>query len=250
MENVKISLSEHIACLTIDRPPVNALNPVVIESLLNAFSEIEADDNVNALVLRGKGSFFSFGFDVPEFMDYSKDDFHEFVSSFSELIRRIFFYDKPVLAAVNGHCVAGGAVLALCCDYRIMLDGKPKIALNELSFGSTVFSSIAQFLIYTVGNRNAERILYSGNMYSAGDAKAISLVDEAAGPDTFDSVVSETASRFARNDLRAFSRIKKLIRRETLNAVELTEHDSIAEFVNMWYSDETRKKLAEIQINR
>ena len=250
MENVNITVSEHIARLTIDRPPVNALNPVVIENLVNAFSEIETDDNVRALVLRGEGSFFSFGFDVPELMEYSKDDFHEFVSSFSQLIRRIFIYDKPVVAAVSGHCVAGGAVLALCCDYRIMLDGKPKIALNELSFGSTVFSSIAQFLIYAVGNRNAERIIYSGNMYSAGDAKVISLVDEAADTGTFDTVVSETSSQFARNDLRAFSRIKKLLRQETLNVVERTEQESIADFVKMWYSDETRKKLAEIRINR
>ena len=85
---------------------------------------------VGAVVLTGQGSFFSFGFDVPGFMSYPKDSFERYVISYSELVKGIFMFPKPVIAALNGHTVAGGCVLAMACDYRVMVSGKAKIALK------------------------------------------------------------------------------------------------------------------------
>jgi enoyl-CoA hydratase/carnithine racemase len=100
---------------------------------------LAADADVKAVVLSGKGNFFSFGLDVPEFLQYAKDDFIRFVTKFADLYTYIFVYPKPVIAALNGHTVAGGCMLATACDYRVMVSGKARISLNEIKFGSSLF---------------------------------------------------------------------------------------------------------------
>jgi len=137
---------------------------------------------VKAIIFSGTGKFFSFGFDIPEFLSYSKDEFSRYLTKFTDLCLRLYLFLKPVVAALNGHTIAGGCMLALTSDYRIMESGKAKISLNEITFGSTVFSGIAEMLRCLVGERNAERILLTGSMYSAQEARQLGLIDETADP--------------------------------------------------------------------
>ena len=248
MSFIELKLDEKIATITLNRPKVNALNDEVIDELKVAFQGVQAEGNVNAVILRGQGSFFSFGFDVPGFMAYQKDEFQNYVEKFSELIKEIFMFPKPVIAALNGHTVAGGCVLALACDYRIMISGKAKIALNEMTFGSSLFSCVTEPLKYAVGSKKAEQIIYSGKMYSAQEAFNLNLVDRIASEDEFDAVVLESALDFAAKDIHAFASIKKMLKNETLNTIMSFEMETMSEFVDVWYSDSTREQLAKIEI--
>ncbi|MCL4246163.1 MAG: enoyl-CoA hydratase/isomerase family protein, partial [Candidatus Dadabacteria bacterium] len=214
----------------------------------SAFREAESDDSVRAVVLTGSGSFFSFGFDIPGFMDYPKDAFRLFVTAFSGLVKYIFGFPKPVVAAINGHAVAGGCVLALTCDRRIMVSGKPRIALNELTLGVTIFTSIAEMLRFTVGARNAQRLLYSGKMCSAEDALAVGLVDEAPPAEEFEAAVASAASSLAAVSGDAFRTAKNLLRKRILGRIDRDDGFSILDFVDVWYEEETRKKLAKVEI--
>ncbi len=108
-----ISRIDDVAVLTLERGRVNALNEPFVDSLTGAFEDLERDDGVRAVVLTGRGRFFSFGFDIPEFLGYEKDDFMRYLRKFTDLYRRMFIFPKPLLAAVNGHAVAGGCMLAL-----------------------------------------------------------------------------------------------------------------------------------------
>ncbi len=182
---VDLSVDKGIATVTLDRPKVNALNEQVVDELASSFRELSADPSVGAVVLTGRGSFFSFGFDIPEFLDYPKESFLAYVMKFSKLVRDIFIFPKPVIAALNGHTVAGGCILTIACDRRVMVKGKAKIALNELTFGSTVFTSIVEMLRYIVGSRNAQNLLYSGKMQSAEEALALGLVDAVYSAEEF-----------------------------------------------------------------
>ncbi len=152
MEYVQLSIDDGIATVAINRPKVNAINEQVVSELRDVFLALARDTQVKAVILTGRGSFFSFGFDIPGFMDYPQEAFHRFIMSFSDLVQRIFVFPKPVIAALNGHTVAGGCVLAIACDRRVMVTGKAKIALNELTLGASVFTSIAEILKYTVGS--------------------------------------------------------------------------------------------------
>ena len=167
MEFVETSIDQHIAKVVLSRGKANAINEALADELRRSLEELAADADVKAVVLSGKGNFFSFGLDIPEFLKYAKDDFIRFATKFANLYTYIFLYPKPVIAALNGHTVAGGCMLATACDYRIMITGKARISLNEIKFGSSLFPGSVEMLKCCVGNRNAELVAYMGAMYSA-----------------------------------------------------------------------------------
>lgn len=248
MKYVEFSMNDGLATVTLNRPKVNAINEEMVAELHSAFREAEADGRVRAVILTGSGSFFSFGFDIPGFMDVPKDEFRIFVTAFSELVKYIFGFPKPVIGALNGHAVAGGCVLALACDRRIMVSGKPRIALNELTLGVTIFTSIAEMLRFTVGAGNAQWLLYSGKMSSAEEALAIGLVDEAPPAEEFEAAVTSAANALANVPGEAFRITKTLLRKDALDRIGRDEENSISDFVDVWYSQETREKLAKVEI--
>lgn len=248
MGYINAKIHKKIATMIIDCAKVNALNDQVVDELRSALEKVEKDQNVKVIILRGEGSFFSFGFDVPGFMSYDKGDFHGYVQNYNNLIKELFMFSKPVIAALNGHSIAGGCVLALACDYRIMISGKAKIALNEMTFGSTLFSCVTEILKYAVGSKRSEQIIYSGKMYSAEEALNLGLVDQVSSEDKFDQEVLDFAEEYAGKDMTAFASIKKMLKQDTLNKIESYEHESISEFVDIWYSESTREQLAKIEI--
>jgi 3,2-trans-enoyl-CoA isomerase len=248
MDFVLISKSSGIAKLMLSRGKVNALNNEVVDQVRNALSSIEHDPDIKAVILTGQGKFFSFGFDIPEFLSYSKQQFTDYLTNFTGLYTYIFNYPKPVVAALNGHTIAGGCMLALACDHRVMVSGKAKISLNEIGFGSSVFAGSTEMLRFHVGSHNAAKVLYSGAMYSAEEAKEIGMVDTVVEDKALMETALKTASELGEKDLPAFSSIKSLLRRTVAEEMNKHEKDSITEFVDIWYSDSTWEKLKNIRI--
>ena len=248
MKYVEFSMNDGLATITLKRPKVNAINEEMVAELHSAFRKAESDESVRAVILTGGGSFFSFGFDIPGFMDYPKDAFRLFVTAFSELVKYVFGFPKPVIGALNGHAIAGGCVLALACDRRIMVSGKPKIAMNELTLGVTIFTSIAEMLRFAIGARNAQQVLYSGKMFSVEDALAIGLVDEAPTAEEFEAAVANAATGLAAISGDAFRTAKNLLKKRVLNRIDREDEFSIQDFVHVWYEEETREKLAKVEI--
>ena len=248
MDFVRVSTESGIATVAIDRPKVNAINEQVVSELRDVFLELAVDERVRAVILTGRGSFFSFGFDIPGFMDYPREEFHRFILSFSDLVQRIFVFPKPVIAALNGHAVAGGCVLAIACDRRVMATGKAKIALNELTLGASVFTSIAEILKYTVGPGKTQMLLYTGKMNSAEEALALGLVDKVVSAEEMNDAALAAAQELAGWDVLAFGSVKRLLRKEALDRIESHEKGSVSDFVDIWYSENTWEKLKKIEI--
>jgi len=248
MNFVNVDIREGVAKIFLNRPKVNAINGRVLNELAQCFDEIRRDDSAKALILTGEGSFFSFGFDVPELYNYKKEDFTEFMFNFSDMLRNVFLFPKPVLAALNGHTIAGGCILALACDYRLMVAEKAKISLNEITFGSTLFSSAVEMLRFLVGSKNASTILYSGRMYSADEALRLGLIDNAVSRDELLSSARNIAEDHINKDTLGFKGIKSLLRNRVADYIKDSEKDSILEYVNIWYSESVRSSLRKIVI--
>ncbi len=248
MDFVQFSLDQNIATIVLNRPKVNAINETVVEEFGDCFQKLATDQNVNAVILTGEGSFFSFGFDVPEFLGYSKDSFIKFLTKFTGLYGDIFLFPKPVVAALNGHTVAGGCMLALACDYRLMVSERAKISLNEITFGSTVPYGSVQMLKHCIGERKAESVLYAGAMHSAEEAKGLGLIDEVVSKDNLREAAQKIALSLGEKDVRAFESIKMLLRKQVAEEMKRRENDSILEFADIWYSESTWEKLRKIKI--
>jgi enoyl-CoA hydratase len=153
-----------------------------------------------------------------------------------------------VIAAINGHAVAGGCMLALACDRRVMVDGYPKISLNEITFASSVFAGSVEMLRFAAGGRAATSVVYSGWMYTARDAAQIGLIDEVAE----EGKVLESARKLAldlgsRRPL-AFSSIKRMLREPVAEEMLRREQASIDEMVEIWSTEPTRSNIKNINI--
>lgn len=250
MEYIKTTTAAGIATVTLSRGKVNALNDDVVDEIESCFKQLENDGTIKAIIFTGQGKFFSFGFDIPGFLGYTREEFTRYIQKFCSLYTYLFLYPKPIIAALNGHTVAGGCILATACDYRIMVTGKAKIALNEAAFGSTIFSGSIDMLKVCAGQRNAELIAGTGRMFSAEEAREMGLVDKVADDDTLMKLSLEVAQDYASRYGPAYKSIKHLLRRPVADAFILREEESIKEFIDIWYSDETWKNLQQIEIHQ
>jgi len=250
MNLVKITIEDGgTAFVSLNHDKVNAINEKMVDELSQAVAKLADDPSVKVVVLTGSGKFFSFGFDIPEFNSYSREAFTSFLIKFTQLYHELFIFPKPVIAAINGHCIASGAMLACACDYRIMIAGRTKIAINELGFGSSVFAGTVEMLKFVVGPRNAREILYSADLMSAHEAKTLGLVDRVTTSVDIGKDLAEVVGNFAKKDPAAFGSIKGLLRRPIHESMLKWESQSIHKFVDIWYSPETKAKLSTIKIH-
>jgi 3,2-trans-enoyl-CoA isomerase len=248
MNSLLVTRDRGIATVTLSRGKVNAINEAFVEELDGCFKQLRTDPEVKAILLTGQGKFFSFGFDIPEFLSYSKEQFIRYLMKFTRFYKDLFLFEKPVVAALNGHTVAGGCMIANACDCRLMVAGKARISLNEITFGSSVFAGSVEILKYQVGARAAESILYSGAMYSAEEALRLGLVDRTCSEEALMEEAVKAAVDLGGKDGSAFRAIKHLLRRPVADEFLKREKDTILQFVDIWYSESTWRKLQEIKI--
>lgn len=248
MGHVHVSHDRSLAEVRLQRGKVNALNEEVVDELAACLRQLAADPGVRSVVLTGTGKFFSFGFDIPAFLDHSREAFLGYLRKFAALYRDLFGHPKPVIAAVNGHAVAGGCMLALACDGRIMAAGKGKIALNEIAFGSSLFAGSVELLRYCVGDRHAQQIAWSGTLYAPEEALALGLVDRVVSEAELLAVAREAARVHGAKEPAAFRSVKALLRGPVLEEMARREEASLREFVEIWYSEATRENLRKITI--
>ncbi|WP_426700201.1 enoyl-CoA hydratase/isomerase family protein [Rhodanobacter sp. Col0626] len=180
-----LNLTNHdngIREIQLARPPVNALNLELLRALHAAIDDSVRDD-VRGIVLSGAQGLFSAGVDVPALLGRDRAGVLEYWREFFSLCATLARAPIPLVAAITGHSPAGGAVLALFCDYRVMAEGPYRIGLNEVQVGLIVPEAIQLALRRVVGAYRAERLLVSGAMIEAADARACGFVDELTGID-------------------------------------------------------------------
>ena len=168
--------------LNLARPPVNALDLELLQTLRRALEQSVAD-GARGIVLSGSQGLFSSGVDVPALMGRERAEVRAFWREFFAVCATLARSPVPVVAAITGHSPAGGAVLSLFCDYRVMAQGPFRIGLNEVQVGLSVPDCIQLALRRVVGTYRAERLLVAGAMIESSQALACGFVDELTGVD-------------------------------------------------------------------
>jgi len=163
--------------INMSRPPVNALNVELLQAIRHAMDHA-VSGGARGVVLSGMPGMFSAGVDVPALLGRDRNGVREFWREFFLTCSKLAMSPVPVIAAITGHSPAGGAVLSLFCDYRVMAEGPFRIGLNETQVGLVVPESIQMALRRIVGGYRAERLMVAGAMVESADALAIGLVDE------------------------------------------------------------------------
>jgi enoyl-CoA hydratase len=197
-----------VATLVLDNGPANTVDPGLIERLIDALPEITDDPAVRCIVIRGTGRIFVGGADI-RVMRRLDPDIYRAMRRWVEVQAILELAPKPVVAALNGHTLGGGAELSLACDLRI-LHAAATFGFPESRLGIFPGAGGSQRLPRLVGPHRAKRLMIDGTRLTAAEALESGLVDLVAGDD-FDEVVSREAERLATLPTATIGLIKRAV---------------------------------------
>lgn len=234
--------------LRLARPPVNALDPALCRALITTLDAAVAD-GVDAVVLSGAPGIFSAGLDVPHLMALGQDRqaLHAGWGAFFGAARSLAALRIPVVAALTGHAPAGGCVLSLCCDYRVMARSpnpvKPfMIGMNETQVGLAVPEGAQQLMRRVIGPYRAERLLVSGSMVTADEALRLGLVDTVVEVDQVVPHALEWLGSLLALPRTPMLLTRSLARADLVRALQ-PENLDLERFVEGWYDADTQAGL-------
>ena len=202
-----------VRILTLNRPEVrNAISSQLRSELLLQLERAAAEQRVRALVLTGAGSAFCAGLDLAELeamVELSPEEHRHEARELVRLLLRIHRLPKPVVAAVNGHAVAGGAGLASVCDL-VVTARSARIGYSEVRIGF-VAAVVSIFLVRQIGERRARELLLGAQLVGAGEALALGLVNEVVADDEVLERAIERAVALTANAPTAMALTKQLL---------------------------------------
>ena len=228
--------------LRLARPPVNALDPGLVRTLREAVQSAPRE-GANALVISGTPGIFSAGLDVPTLLALEREGMRAFWSEFLGMCAALARSPIPVVAAITGHSPAGGAVIALFCDFRVMAHGAYRIGLNEVQVGLTVPSVIHAALTRLVGAYRAERLLVSGAMLESEAARAVGFVDELADVDHVVARALNWLEELLKLPRQAMSSTRELARADLAALFADPANLPLETLLEMWFAPEAQNTL-------
>jgi enoyl-CoA hydratase/carnithine racemase len=245
MKMIDIIDHDHVRELRLDRPPANALDPALLDAI--AREVIKAPGaGADAVVLSGAPGMFTGGLDVPHLLGLDQDTFADALGSFFAAMRALAASEVPVAAAITGHSPAGGAVLALFCDWRVMAEGEYHIGFNEVRIGIPMPEVVVGLVARTMGARRAEQLCVTGQLLDPQQARAIGFVDQVVALDR----VVETAVDWCRHvtaaPMLAIARTRRACRSDLVDLVERCREPDTAALADAWFRPEVQEPLQQL----
>lgn len=231
-----------IAIVRIDNPPVNALDPAVFAALVRRLEEVQAE-GARAVILSGAGDAFSAGADLFRVLDAADAELEEAVPEAGRAFDAFLRFPLPIVAAINGHAIAGGCVLACACDWRIARSGDVRIGLAELSVGVPFPAAALEIVRNAVAPRHLRELVLLARLYTPEEAAARALIDEVVAPEALMDRAHEVARRLARVPQATFAHTKYQLRRPAIEAVERWAGPEDAAAGRIWGSEEVRASI-------
>lgn len=243
MDHIKVERDDRVQVVTMARGKANALNEDMVEELLDSAHEAAIHDNVRALVLTSASDkMFSAGFDVSEVFEYSDKKMTRFFEKFLGLFERLRTLPKPVVAAITGHAYAGGAILALACDFRIMADGDSRFALNEVDLGVSLPSRTIAEIVDTIGPVAARALLVAGDTFTVAQALHYGVIEERVPIGKVRDRAVARARALSEKPPMAFIAHKRAIVAAGRTLDPTARGAAVAEFMHFWSGKESKER--------
>lgn len=245
MEFINLTREENYAIVQMNRGTANSLNLKLLEELIEAFEQLEKDKSVRGIILTGKERFFSAGLDVIELFNYDELQMTDLFISLAKAVKTLFLLDKPVVASITGHSPAGGCILAISCDYRIMAEGNYKIGLNEIPVGIVMPEFIYQVLGYWMGKGKAFQHIAEGRLITPAEAMQLNMIDKIVPESEVLEESVKQLKKYISLDENTWVQSKKNMRYEYLKYLDVNE-DKIADMIEQWFKEETRTLMSNL----
>jgi enoyl-CoA hydratase len=242
---IRIERAGNVATIILNRPPVNAIILPLLEQAADVLQAMARDTTVGAVVLTGAGRCFSAGLDLKLVPTYSADDQRRTVEGINLAVARLYALPVPTIAAVHGHAIAGGLVLALACDYRVGPLGAAKIGLTEARAGIP-FPAVAMTVVQTeLAPPVARRLTLLARNCDPAEALRDGILDELQPVDAVHARAAALAADLAGVPREAYGRIKRQLRAAAIAANEAVLHSGDP-LVGSWLSADTPTAAASL----
>lgn len=233
----------------LDRPKVNALNMEMVQEIRSVFREIEADDTCRGVILTGIKGIFSAGLDIIELYDYTESEMSAFFTAFGNMHIELVQFSKMFISAINGHCPAGGTVIVLGADYRVMCRGEQYgIGLNELSVNVQITDSLIKAYRFWLGSQKAYYNIMNGNLLTPENALAAGLVDELVEDEELMPQAIKQMERYLSFDPQILKTTKAKLRAGWRDGLGDDAETNLNAAMNVWWSPEVRQKLSMFKL--
>jgi enoyl-CoA hydratase len=246
MSTLRIEKTGALAVLRLDKPRGNAIDEVLVEDLIQACGALAADEAIRGVLLASAHpKLFCPGLDLVSLLEYDRPAMQRFMAKFAGAMTSLYALRKPVVAAIGGHAVAGGCVLALTADHRVLRRGGVQIGLNEVKVGVPLPWSVAILLRASVAPTSLARVALLGRNFSDEEALAVGLVDGLADAEGFEQVCLARLEEFAEKDPFALGATKSHLRSGALREMREHEEHLVGEFLDAWFSEPTRERIRQ-----
>lgn len=244
MQPVVVEARGEIAVVRMTGVRANAMSRALLDGLIAAFDEVERGD-AHAVVVTGTGKAFSAGLALPDLIELERDDMRSFIDHFAAAMRRVLACPRPVVAAVNGHAIAGGCVLVTQCDARVMAEGTAKIGLNEVQLGIGLPAAVIEPLRARVPAASLAPIALEGRLFSPADARRLGLVDDLAPAELLLDRAIDRAATLAEAPRPAYAQVKAALLRPVVETIDRTAEVERERWLDTWFSLPARMLLRE-----
>ena len=239
MSTLKIAASGGIVVVTFARPPVNAMDSPSLEELTSTFQRLAEDTGVKAAVLTGEGNAFSAGLDLKTVPTLDLAGQHRLIAALNDSFGTLYAWPKPLVAAVNGHAMAGGLVAALCADWRVVADVSLKASLAEVRVGVKFPVTALQIALGELAPPTARRMVLFSEIVDVAGALSLGVFDESMPAASLLPQAIDRARRFAALPPQTFATTKHELRAVALAGIA-GARAGIEPRYSDWISTETK----------
>lgn len=242
MSLVRTEIRDEVAILTLDRPKANAFSPELVAALSEA---LKAQEDARAVVLASAlPGMFSAGWDLPRIVDWDRAAMERFIAGYCDLVRQVFVFGPPLVAALPGHAIAGGLIVAMGADERLVAKGKGKFGLSEVILGVSVPQCLMEPFRHVVGARHMERLAATGENLGVEEALAIGLVDRIVPAEELLDRAVERARFLGGLAPAAYASIKRRSRSAAVARFDQArDHDP---FLDFWFGEDARFRIKDM----
>ncbi len=239
---MRIERNGTVALLRMENGKANAISAALLERLDGLIKEL---GDARAVVITGQGTAFCAGLDLPALVDLDRTTMRGFIRRFEDVILRIFELPIPVIAAVNGHAVAGGCVLALQADLRIGADRDARIGLNETRIGIGLPGPVLETLRWQIPGSSLTPLALEGRLVSPREALQLGLLHELVPEGELLDRALQRAADLAALPPAGLRMVKESLRKPVASAARANAAKEGELWLDTWFSPDSQHRLRE-----
>lgn len=238
--------TDGVAIVTLAHPPMNTMDAPLLEEMTSLFEGLAGEPTVRAAVVTGAGRAFSAGLDLKLVPELDRLGQRRLVDGLNDCFGTLYAWPKPLVAAVNGHAIAGGLILALCADWRVVADVPLQASLAEVRVGVTYPVAPLDVARSELAPTTARRLILLGESLDAREAETLRVFDERAPVHALMSCAQSRARHYAELPPNAFATTKRELRAPALARIGEARAGRREPRLAAWLGEEMRRAAAAV----